>query len=86
MVGRYGGEEFVLVLPEAERDMAHQICERLRATIENFDWALRYPGLKVTMSFGLATLSGEASYERLLALADKRLYEAKESGRNRVCT
>ena len=86
MVGRYGGEEFVLVLPEAEREVAHQICERLRATIENFDWALRYPGLKVTMSFGLATLSGEPSYERLLALADKRLYEAKESGRNRVCT
>ena len=85
MVGRYGGEEFVLVLPEADAEIARQICERLRADIESVDWASRTPGLKVTMSFGLATLSAEASYERLLALADKRLYEAKESGRNRVC-
>ncbi|MEO8102473.1 MAG: two-component regulator propeller domain-containing protein, partial [Betaproteobacteria bacterium] len=47
MVGRYGGEEFVLVLPEADRDMAYQICERLRVAIERFDWAGKKPGLKV---------------------------------------
>ena len=85
MVGRYGGEEFVLVLPEADVEVARQICERLRVAIESFDWASKKPGLKVTMSFGLATLSNEPSYERLLALADGRLYDAKEGGRNRVC-
>jgi diguanylate cyclase (GGDEF)-like protein len=85
MVGRYGGEEFVLVLPEADREVARQICERLRAAIEGFDWTSKYPGLKVTMSFGLTTLSNESSYERLLALADGRLYDAKAGGRNRVC-
>lgn len=85
MVGRYGGEEFVLVLPEADLDVARQICERLRVAIEGFDWASKNPGLKVTMSFGLATLANESSYERLLALADARLYDAKAGGRNRVC-
>lgn len=85
MVGRYGGEEFVLVLPETEIAVARQICERLRATIEGFEWAARHPGQIVTMSFGLATLSDESSYERLVALADSRLYEAKKGGRNRVC-
>ena len=85
MVGRYGGEEFVLVLPEADGEVARQICERLRVAIESFDWASKNAGPKVTMSFGLATLSSETSHERLLALADERLYEAKEGGRNRVC-
>ena len=85
MVGRYGGEEFLLVLPETGRDEALQLCERLRATIENFDWASKADGAKVTMSFGLATLSDEATFERLVALADKHLYEAKAGGRNRVC-
>ncbi|MEP7157270.1 MAG: two-component regulator propeller domain-containing protein, partial [Betaproteobacteria bacterium] len=86
MVGRYGGEEFVLVLPEADHDVALQICERLRAAIENFDWESKHAGPKVTMSFGLATLAGESSFERLVALADEKLYEAKEGGRNRVCS
>jgi len=85
MVGRYGGEEFVLVLPEADRETALQICERLRAAIEAFDWQSRHAGPRVTMSFGLATLSSETSFERLVALADEKLYEAKEGGRNRVC-
>ena len=85
MVGRYGGEEFVLVLPEADHEVAQQICERLRVAIENFDWPNKQAGLKVTISFGLATLSDETSFERLVARADARLYEAKAGGRNRVC-
>ena len=84
MVGRYGGEEFLLVFPEAGADSARQICERLRATIEAFDWSSKGAGPRVTMSFGLSTLTSETSYERLIALADERLYEAKEAGRNRV--
>ena len=101
IVGRYGGEEFVLVLPEADVGIARQICERLRLAIENYHWAGIDVGkdvavvtalktiprnkLKVTMSFGLASLSAEANVESLLALADKRLYEAKQGGRNQIC-
>ncbi len=85
MVGRYGGEEFVLVLPEADTEVARQICERLRVAIENFDWASIHATMKVTMSFGVATLSDEQSFERLVAKADAKLYEAKAGGRNRVC-
>ena len=85
MVGRYGGEEFVLVLPEADLEVARQICERLRIAIQQFDWQSKQAGLKLTMSFGLATLADEESCERLVALADARLYEAKKAGRNRVC-
>lgn len=85
MVGRYGGEEFVLVLPETDRDEAMAICERLRQSIESSDWETKGAGPRVTMSFGVAALQGDASHERLMARADARLYEAKAGGRNRVC-
>ncbi len=84
MVGRYGGEEFLLVLPDKDIEQARQVCERLRAAIEEFDWTSKAAGPRVTMSFGLATLTNETSHERLLAIADERLYEAKEAGRNQV--
>ena len=84
MVGRYGGEEFLLVLPEAGIEDAMQICERLRAAIESHDWSGNGAGLRVTMSFGLAALVDEPTHERLLAVADQRLYAAKEAGRNRI--
>jgi diguanylate cyclase (GGDEF)-like protein len=85
-VGRYGGEEFLLVLPEADIDVAMQVCERLRQAVANGlgngpDGA---PLPKVTMSFGLAVIAQDASHERLIARADAKLYEAKNAGRNRV--
>ena len=84
VVGRYGGEELVLVLVETAPEEARGICERLRAAIEAHDWASIHPDLRVTASIGL---SGDVSHETpegLLAAADVRLYEAKRSGRNRV--
>ena len=84
VVGRYGGEEFVLVFPEAGLDTARQICERLRLAIEGHDWQGIKSGITLTMSFGLVEFSGETNAEELLARADKRLYEAKEGGRNSV--
>ncbi len=84
-VGRYGGEEFVLVLPEADGEVARQICERLRVAIESYDWPGKLSVPNVTMSFGLATMSNETSFERLVGVADAKLYEAKAGGRNRVC-
>lgn len=82
---RYGGEEFVLVLPEADSEVARQICERLRVAIESYDWPGKLSVPNVTMSFGLATMSNETSFERLVGVADAKLYEAKAGGRNRVC-
>jgi diguanylate cyclase (GGDEF)-like protein len=78
---RLGGEEFLLLLPGADRDDAGRIAETLRAGIE----ALHPAGLALTCSFGIATASGgDMSFERLMEDADGALYEAKRGGRNRV--
>lgn len=83
VIGRIGGEEFAILLPEAGAGTAMQVAERLRAAIE----ALRFspwPALRVTASFGVAELqlstAGNADW---LEAADKFLYAAKRNGRNR---
>jgi len=83
---RYGGEEFVIIFPETSVPDAVSACEKLRALIEGYAWERVSPGLEVTMSFGLATLSDpHETAAQLLAGADRALYRAKRSGRNRVC-
>jgi two-component system cell cycle response regulator len=85
---RYGGEEFVVILPEQTLATAGVAAERLRRSVEQL--AIPHPGLDppgvVTLSAGVAELvSGDASsVERLVADADAALYRAKELGRNRV--
>ena len=81
---RYGGEEFALLIGDADLPAAALLCERLRERIEAHDWARLSPGLAVTASFGVADEDEAAPGEQLLALADRRLYEAKRRGRNRV--
>src|SRR5581483_9063910 len=81
LVGRYGGEEFCVLLPGQEIDGALQIAERLRGFIE----ALRPLNLPVTASFGVAVIGqGARTMQELVAQADKALYVAKRTGRNRV--
>lgn len=81
-VARYGGEEFGIVLPDTDRAGAEIFAERLRATIAAQRWSHR----PITISAGVATTSESLmSDEALLAAADGALYEAKRSGRNRVC-
>jgi diguanylate cyclase (GGDEF)-like protein len=84
VVGRWGGEEFVLVLVETPPEKAALFCEKLRAAVEAFDWPAIHPGLSVTISMGVAGNVGVDSPESLLAAADARLYQAKREGRNRV--
>ena len=84
VVGRWGGEEFVLVLIETLPEKAVLFCEKLRATVEAFDWPAIHPELSVTISMGVAGNVGVASPDALLAAADARLYTAKREGRNRV--
>ncbi len=84
-VARYGGEEFVIIFPEATCSDTLQVCERIRLTVEEYDWGKIKPSLKVTISIGISDEVGLESYERMFFRADAKLYEAKNSGRNCVC-
>lgn len=79
---RFGGDEFVIILPQADAEGALLVAERLRTRIEEME----LPGLrKVTCSFGLAGFPDNASSRNtLIAAADRALYSAKHAGRNRV--
>jgi two-component system, cell cycle response regulator len=84
---RYGGEEFVVVMPDTDITYAYSIAERLRKSIETNPVAIsRPPGrLTITVSIGIARSEGEDdSAEALLHRADQALYNAKNNGRNRV--
>ncbi|WP_137135106.1 PleD family two-component system response regulator [Rhizobium sp. FKY42] len=83
---RYGGEEFVVVMPDTDAHSAASIAERLRGIIEAAPFALPSGGsLQITASLGIASYTaGVETPEQLLKNADRALYEAKNSGRNRV--
>jgi diguanylate cyclase (GGDEF)-like protein len=83
LITRYGGDEIALLLPSTSIDDAYIICERLRTTVEQYDWPSLDPRLRVTLSIGLAEDDGSALAE-LLARADAQLYASKRAGRNRT--
>ena len=83
LVARTGGEEFLIVLPDAAPERAREACERIREHIQAHDWSSLAPGLALTVSIGLS--SGPPFDERVLTgRADVALYRAKALGRNRV--
>jgi diguanylate cyclase len=84
--GRYGGEEFLLVLPDMSTDNAVRALDRLRAIIAELDWSAFSPGMSVTISAGVATLKPEETPDSFLARADRALYAAKARGRNRIAS
>jgi diguanylate cyclase len=84
--GRYGGEEFLLVLPDTSGDVAARILDRLRAIIADLDWSAFSPGMSVTISAGVATLRANETPDTFLARADSALYAAKARGRNRIAS
>ena len=84
--GRYGGEEFLLLLPDTSNEAAAPILDRLRAIIADLDWSAFSPGMTVTISAGLATLAADENPDTLLARADSALYAAKARGRNRIAS
>jgi diguanylate cyclase (GGDEF)-like protein len=83
-IGRTGGEEFTAVLPATVKRDAVAVAERLRMAVEAIDCRDVDASLRVTISLGVAQWTREDSLERLAARADEVLYQAKESGRNRV--
>lgn len=84
---RFGGEEFVVVMPDTDQTFAFAVAERLRRQIETVPFPVsRTPGqLNITVSIGLSALTGEDdTAEALLHRADQALYQAKRTGRNKV--
>jgi diguanylate cyclase (GGDEF)-like protein len=82
--GRYGGEEFLLVLPDTPDGEAVRTLDRLRAIIADLDWSAFSLGMQVTISAGVATLKPDETPDAFLARADSALYIAKARGRNRI--
>jgi diguanylate cyclase (GGDEF)-like protein len=85
IASRWGGEEFLLVLPGTDADGAVQLAQRVRDYLE--DRTLLTPEgvpVRVTASFGVAEAQGESEPAELVAAADSALYEAKRLGKNRV--
>ena len=89
VVGRYGGEEFILLLSHTDLSGAEVVLERLRLTVARRPVTVPTPEgerqINITISIGLTRLQGEQDEEYSIQEADKALYQAKESGRNRIC-
>ena len=86
---RYGGEEFLIVLNNSDKSGAINVAESIRANIEQHEFDCSgHTTLKVTSSFGVAELlsDGSGDIKQLIEAADKKLYEAKDKGRNCVCS
>ena len=86
VLGRYGGEEFCVIMSEAALRTGCDVAERVRKAVEKHEYIFDGTKLAVTVSAGVAQISktGETS-KNLIETADKALYQAKETGRNKVC-
>jgi diguanylate cyclase len=82
--GRYGGEEFLMILIDDTPAMAPKVIERIRAAVAAKDWSSIAPDLSVTLSAGVASHRKGETVEQLLQRADSVLYQAKNSGRNTI--
>jgi diguanylate cyclase (GGDEF)-like protein len=83
--GRYGGEEFGIILPETDAENARLLCERIRESIEKSTVETSAGNITYTISMGIAQLTDEPeNYMQWMQKADEALYAAKESGRNKV--
>lgn len=87
VVGRYGGDEFLVLLVETPLEKAHKVCETIQQAMAEHPWSQMHPALEqLTCSIGLCALGPETkSPQDLLAEADRLLYGAKDTGKNRLC-
>ncbi|MEP0203741.1 MAG: diguanylate cyclase [Halioglobus sp.] len=83
-LGRWGGEEFILLLPETESEGAALLAEKLRDTISDNVFDFQDRRLSITLTFGVTTFRKGETLEACIARADAALYEGKAAGRNRV--
>lgn len=84
IVGRYGGEEFIICLLESDINNAYKIVERIRNKIQNTIIKVDDKMFKVTMTFGLSSYNAQKEYEEVIEEADKALYDGKANGRNQT--
>lgn len=85
LLARYGGEEFGVALPETPMEGALKIAEELRKLVEKHRFVFENEEIPVTISIGAAVLDEKADVLGFVKAADEKLYDAKRSGRNRVC-
>ncbi len=83
-VGRYGGEEFLIVLPHTSLVQGRKIVERIRASVSKWSFDLGTKKIHLTISIGVCQFKSGEDLEQLLSHADKALYDAKKGGRNLV--
>lgn len=84
-VARFGGEEFVILMPDSDLEGAKVLCERIRTRLETTVVRHEDKSIRITCSIGLAHASSECVGQRILRAADELLYMAKGNGRNQVC-
>jgi diguanylate cyclase (GGDEF)-like protein len=84
LVARMGGEEFAIVLLKRSAVYGREICEKIRSAVQSYDWEGLAPGLSVTISLGLTFSQESKDAAECLWMSDKRLYDGKRAGRNRV--
>ncbi len=85
LLGRTGGEEFAVLLPETDAARARELAERVRSACEHMSFSFLPSGKSISVSVGVGSVeTGDSSIEHALARADQALYEAKRHGRNRV--
>jgi diguanylate cyclase (GGDEF)-like protein len=84
MIGRFGGEEFVAILPNTNKEGAFKFAEKIRQIVKKTKFMYKNTRINVTISAGVANRNETNSSDETLKLADERLYEAKRNGRNRV--
>ena len=86
LTGRYGGEEFSIILTETDKEQARFAAQRIREAVESKPIRVYDEDLKVTISIGISTYPLDAkNMQALIDKADSALYKAKQTGRNKVC-
>ena len=85
-VGRYGGEEFTIVMPEAGPEKARRFADKLLHIVADHEFSFENNRIPVTISIGVADMIAETTEPlQFIKAADTQLYKAKHAGRNRVC-
>jgi diguanylate cyclase (GGDEF)-like protein len=86
IVGRYGGEEFSIVIPEFTLETVYRICERIRSTVEAYEFVVGKETIRITISIGICfkLANDQIDSMDMVKMADEALYRAKQNGRNRI--
>jgi len=84
IIGRIGGEEFAIIMPETTLNTSQKLLERIRENIENEHITISGNTVRLTISIGMDEFDGDVSFEKIMSNADEALYEAKNNGRNNI--